>query len=92
MAVQQKDLHARSGARGIAVGFAGGGPKCFMLGGERIRRAGLRQRCGAGQGAGLALQDLQIVIQIKDCGAFADCALMAYHHRVAVTDGHCGGR
>jgi hypothetical protein len=37
-------------------------------GGERLGGAGLGQRGGAGQGAGLAVQDFQIVVQIKDFG------------------------
>jgi hypothetical protein len=47
-----------------------------MLGGEHLRRAGLRQRCGPGESAGLAVQDLEIVVQIQDFGALADRALV----------------
>jgi hypothetical protein len=43
-------------------------------GGARPGRAGLRQCCGAGQGAGLAVQYLQIVVQVKDFRAVARCA------------------
>lgn len=55
MAMQQQHLDERPGACTITVGFAGGNPKRLMLGGERLRCAGLRQRCGARQSPGLAL-------------------------------------
>jgi hypothetical protein len=92
VAVQQQHLDERPGACRITVGFAGGRPKRVMDGGEHLGRAGLHQRCGPGQGAGLAVQDLQIVVQIKDFGALADGALMSGHHRGAVIDDHRRGR
>ncbi len=92
VAVQQQHLDQRPGAAGVTVGFAGGGPKRVVLGGERLGGAGLGQRGRPGQRAGFAVQDLQIVVQIKDFGALADRALMPGHHRVAVIDDHRRGR
>ena len=90
--MQQQHLDQGAGARRVAVGLAGGGPERVVLGGEHLGRAGLRQRGRPGQRAGLAEQDLQIVVQIKDFGALADRALMAGHHRGAVIDGDRRGR
>ena len=81
MAVQQQHLDQRPGARRVAVSLAGGGPERLVLGGEHPRGAGLGQRGSAGQRAGLAQQDLQIVVQIKDFDALADRPLMSRHHR-----------
>ena len=86
VAVQQQHLHQRAGATGVTVGFAGRGPKRVVLGGERLGGAGVDERGGAGQGARLAVQDFQIVVQIKNFGALADGAPVLGHHRRAVID------
>ena len=78
MAVQQQHLDERPGARGVTVCLAGGGPQRVMLSGELLGCASLRQRGCPGQGAGLAIQDLQIMVQIKDFGALADRTLMPW--------------
>ena len=86
MAVQQQHLDERSGACGIPVGSACGSPKRLMLGGEHVRCAGLRQRCRPWQRTGLAQQDLQIVVQLQDFGAFTDRAVMVSYDRITVID------
>ena len=66
--VQQQHLDQRPGARPVAVPGPGGGPERLMHAGERPRRAGLGQGGRAGQRAGLAHQDLQVVIQLEVLG------------------------
>jgi hypothetical protein len=58
MAVQKQHLDKRPRACRIAAGFARRSPKRLVLGGERLRCAGLRQSGRPGQSAGLAEQHL----------------------------------
>jgi len=76
-AVQQQHFDQDAGSAGVTVGFAGRSPEPVMVGGEDLGRPGLGQCCRPGQSAGLAEQDLQIVIQVKDFGAFAGSSQLA---------------
>ena len=63
--VQQQHLDQRPGPGGVAVPGPGRGPERLMGAGEHPGRAGLGQRRRPGQRAGLADQDLQVVIQLQ---------------------------
>ena len=63
VAVQQENLDQRPGALGSPVGGHRRVPERLMGGGERALCPGDRQRRRAGQRAGLAEQDLQVVVQ-----------------------------
>jgi len=62
-----------------------------MRTGERAGGAGLGERGGAGQRAGLAQQDLQVVVQVEDLHALPDRPLVPRHHSVAIEHGDGGG-
>lgn len=49
-------------------------------GAEGARRPGLGQGGGTGQGPGLALEDLQVVVEDQILGALVQAALVASHH------------
>jgi hypothetical protein len=65
VAVQQQDLDQRPSACGVAERLACRGPERVVLIGEDAARAGLGECSGAGQRAGLAQQDLQIVVRSR---------------------------
>lgn len=63
MAVQQQDLDQGLGALDVAQGRLRRGPECLVGGGEGAVRPGLVEGFGAGEGAGLAQEGLQEVVQ-----------------------------
>ena len=63
--VQQQHLDQRPGPGAVTVPGPRCGPERLMDAGEHPGRTGLGQRCRAGQRAGLADQDLQVVIQLQ---------------------------
>ncbi len=74
--VQQQDLNQGAGAASVAVGLAGRGPERLVHVGERPCRAGLDQRGGAAQRAGLTDQHFQVVIEQQDLTASHGRAFM----------------
>ena len=77
--MREQHLDQGAGAGGVAALAAGGVPVSLMGGGEGAGRARLGQRGGAGQRAGLAPQDLQVVVQDQDLGVLAGRALVPGH-------------
>jgi hypothetical protein len=63
------------------------GPERLMGGCERSGCAGLDQGDGLRQRAGLAEQDLQVMVQVEDLHAPADGPLLAGDDGVLVVDG-----
>jgi hypothetical protein len=91
VAVGQQHLDQHSRAGGVAEGFARGGPERVVGRREYRSRAGLGECGGAGQRAGLAQQDLQVVVQVEDLHSLADRALVPRHDLVTVEHRHGGG-
>jgi hypothetical protein len=91
VAVGQQDLDQRPGASCVAVAAPAGGPERVVGGRERALLAGLRERGGAWQRAGLADQDLQAVVQHQGLAALGDRTLVAGDHRPAGADLHHAG-
>lgn len=76
VSAQQQDLDQGSGALSLAVDLLGLVPPGVIDRGELAGRAGLFERGGAGKGAGLADQSLQIMVQIQADGALGDQPLV----------------
>jgi hypothetical protein len=72
MASEQQHLNERASAVALAVDLHGLGPPGVVDRGELAGRAGLFQSGRAGEGAGLADQDLQVVVQVQADGALGD--------------------
>ena len=85
--MQQQHFHQDAGAGAVTERLAGRGPERLVRRGERPGRAGLDQGGGAGQRAGLARQDLQVVVQVQHLHAPARRPLVPGHHRSPVVNG-----
>ena len=91
-AVREQHLDQRPGAGRVAVLAAGGVPVPLVGGGEGPGRPGLGQRGRAGQRAGLARQDFQVMVQEQDLGVLAGRPLMPGHDPRPVEHLHAAGR
>jgi len=86
--VQQQHLDQRSGAAGVTMSLAGGGPERLMRRGEHSGRAGLHQRGRVGQCAGFALQHLEVVVQDQGLAALEHDPFMGGDDGATVERGH----
>jgi hypothetical protein len=76
VAVQQQDFDEGAGACAVIEGFANGGLERLVGGGETTGRSRPHQRRCPWECAGLALQDLEVVIQQKDLRTTIDRAFV----------------
>ncbi|MYQ96714.1 hypothetical protein GTY20_38550 [Streptomyces sp. SID4946] len=84
--VQQQDLDQRPGAVPFAVNLAGLGPPCVVHRGELACGPGLFQGRGTGEGAGLADEGFEVVVQVQAATALRDQPLVAGHLNVPVVN------
>ena len=84
--MQQQYLDKGPGAGRVPVCRARGGPPGFMDRGEPACGPGLLEDCRAGQGARLAQQPFQVVIQLQAAATAAGQALVPGDFGAAVED------
>lgn len=84
--VQQQDLDQSPGAVPLAVNLAGLGPPGIMNRGELARGPGLFQGCGTGEGARLADEGFEIVVQVQAAAALRDQPLVTGHLDIPVVN------
>lgn len=89
--VQQEDLDQRSGAVTLAVELAGLGPPGVVERGELACGAGLLKGCGAGEGAGLADEGFEVVVQVQTATALRDQSLVPGHFDVLFVNNQVRG-
>ncbi|MCC8477297.1 hypothetical protein LMJ41_05220 [Streptomyces globisporus] len=91
MAAEQEDFDQGPGAVAFAVCFDRGVPPGVVDRGEPASSPGLVQGCGTGQGAGLADQGFQVVVEIEAGIVAGDEPLVPGDLLAAVVDHQFGG-